>query len=54
MIPSLGPSGFAVGLVTIDTSDLQAAQDQDAGAFTDMALTWEEHDERRDHSEVQR
>ena len=51
------PSGSAVEMVTIDPSDLQAAQDQDAGTLSmrhEMALRQEEHDECRDHSEVQR
>jgi hypothetical protein len=48
------PSGSAVEMVTIDPLDLQAAQDQDAGTLRHWALRQEEHDECRDHSEVQR
>jgi hypothetical protein len=51
------PSGSAVEMVTIDPLDLQDAQDQDAGTLSmrhEMALRQEEHDECRDHSEVQR
>ena len=51
------PSGSAVEMVTIDPLDLQATQDQDAGTPSmrhEMALRQEEHDECRDHSEVQR
>jgi hypothetical protein len=50
------PSGSAVEMVTIDPLDLQDVQDQDAGTLSmrdEMALRQEEHDECRDHSEVQ-
>ena len=47
----------SVEMVTIDPLDLQAAQDQDVGTLSmrhEMALSQEERDECRDHSEVQR
>jgi hypothetical protein len=43
-------------MVTIDPLDLEAVQDQDVGTLGmrhEMALSQEERDECRDHSEVQ-